>query len=109
MGYRVDSTTATLVLYGMDGAEVTVLIGVPLSALREWDAADGPEEEWACFLQRAKPTWNLEDAHGAIPVDETSIDRIPFTVARSIMSEWRVAAVKPPAPLPRPSSDGDTE
>ena len=105
MGYRVD-TSATLVLEGMDGAEVSVLIGVPLAALREWDETDTLAAEWACFIRWAKPTWNLEDAEGPIPVEEASLDRLPIAVTRAIMRGWRSATVNPPAPLPPPSSDG---
>lgn len=105
MGYRVD-TTATLVLDGMDGAEVTVRIGVPLSALMEWDEAEDLAGEWAVFLRVAEPVWNLEDADGAIPVEQDSLRRLPVSVTRAIMRGWRTAAVQPPAPLPRPSSDG---
>jgi hypothetical protein len=105
VGYRVD-TSATLVLEGMDGAEVTVVIGVPLTALREWDETDTLAGEWACFLHWARPEWNLEDAEGPIPIDEAAIDRLPITVSRAIMRGWRSATVNPPAPLPQPSSDG---
>lgn len=105
MGYRVDAS-ATLVLEGMDGAEVTVCIGVPLAALREWDLTGTLEEEWACFLRHARPSWNLEDADGPIPVDEASLDRLPLPVSRAIMRGWRQAAVQPPPPLPQPSSGG---
>lgn len=105
MGYRVDAS-ATLVLEGMDGAEVTVIIGVPLAALREWDEADMLADEWACFLRWAKPVWNLEDAEGPIPVDEAAVERLPFPVTRAVMRGWRNAAVNPPAPLPQPSSAG---
>jgi hypothetical protein len=103
VGYRVD-TTATLVLEGMDGAEVTVCIGVPLSALREWDATTTITDEWDVFLRFAKPVWNLEDADGPIPVEEASLDRLPLPVTRAMMRGWRDAAVQPPAPLPQPSS-----
>ena len=105
MGYRVD-TSATLVLAEYDGAEVTVVIGVPLSALREWDETTTLEEEWAVFLRWARPVWNLEDEAGEIPVEEASLDRLPISVTRAIMRGWRSAAVNPPAPLPPPSSDG---
>lgn len=106
MGYRVD-TSVTLVLDGMAGAEVSVCIGVPLSALMEYDAATGWSEGWSVFMRYAKPTWNLEDAAGPIPVDEDSINRVSFPVIRAVMNEWRKAAVNPPAPLPPPSSDGE--
>jgi len=105
VGYRVD-TTATLVLDGMDGAEVTVKIGVPLSALVEWDAAETLTDEWSVFLRLAVPVWNLEDDAGPIPAEEASLDRLPISVTRAIMRGWRSAAVNPPAPLPPPSSDG---
>jgi hypothetical protein len=104
VGYRVD-TSATLVLEGMDGAEVTVLIGVPLAALREWDTADNLTTEWACFLRWAKPEWNLEDADGPIPVEEASLERLPRPVTEAMLRGWRHAAVNPPAPLPPTSSD----
>lgn len=103
MGYRVD-TKATLVLDDMDGAEVEVIIGVPLSALREWDETTTLADEWACFLRWALPTWNLEDAAGPIPVSEAALDRLPVMVTRAVMRGWRTATVKPPAPLPQPSS-----
>ena len=105
MGYRVDAS-AVLVLDGMDGAEVTVTIGVPLSALREWDTTETLEAEWACFLRHARPVWNLEDDAGPIPAEEASLERLPLPVTRAIMRGWRSAAVNPPAPLPLPSSDG---
>lgn len=103
MGYRVD-TSATLVLAGMDGAEVTVTIGVPLSAIREWDEATSLADEWTIFLRVASPSWNLEDAGGAIPVEEAALDRLPVPVTRAMMRGWRTATVDPPAPLPQPSS-----
>ena len=106
MGYRVD-TTATLELADMDGAEVNVTIGVPLAALMEWDETPDARGEWAVFLRVARPTWNLEDADGPIPVEEAAFDRLPVPVTRAIMRGWRVAAVNPPAPLPQPS--GSTE
>ena len=106
MGYRVDAT-ATLVLDGMDGAEVTVTIGVPLSAIREWDEATDLTGEWAVFLRVARPVWNLEDKAGPIPVTKASLDRLPLPVSRAIMKGWRTAAVNPPAPLPPPSSAGE--
>lgn len=106
MGYRVD-TSATLVLDGMDGAEVHVTLGIPLSALREFDATETREAEWASFLALAAPTWNLEDADGPIPVDEAALDRLPSNVSRAIVFGWRKALVNPPAPLPQPSSAGE--
>jgi hypothetical protein len=106
MGYRVD-TSAPLDLEGMVGAEVVAKIGVPLSALREYDSTDTREEEFACFLRVAEPTWNLEDDDGLIPVDGTALDRLPDPVSRLILRSWRLAAAKPPAPLPPPSSDGE--
>ena len=105
MGYRVDAS-ATLVLDGMDGAEVTVTLGVPLAALREWDGTATLDEEWAVFLRWARPAWNLEDADGPIPVEEASLERLPISVTGAIMRGWRRAAVQPPAPLPPPSSGG---
>jgi hypothetical protein len=104
VGYRVDAS-ATLVLDGHDGAEVTVIIGVPLAALREWDDAATLAEEWACFLRWARPAWNLEDADGPIPVDEAALERLPIMITRAVMRGWRTATVQPPAPLPQPSSD----
>lgn len=106
MGYRVDAR-ATLVLDGMDGAEVDVRIGVPLSALKLWDEADTLEAEWAAFLAAASPAWNLEDADGPIPVDAAALGRLPKYVTTAIMVGWRSAAVKPPLPLQPPS--GSTE
>ena len=103
MGYRVD-TKATLVLADMDGAEVTVRIGVPLAALKEWDETDTLAGEWSSFIRWAQPEWNLEDADGPIPVDEAALDRLPVMVTRAVMRGWRTATVKPPAPLPQPSS-----
>lgn len=105
MGYRVDAT-ATLVLEDMDGAEVTVTIGVPLRALKAWDEAPDLASEWDVFLEWAKPAWNLEDADGPIPPAPESLDRLPLPVTRAVMRGWHTAAVNPPAPLPRPSSDG---
>jgi hypothetical protein len=105
MGYRVD-TSAVLVLADMDGAEVSVTIGVPLAAIREWDLTDTLAEEWACFLRHAMPAWNLEDADGPIPVDEAALERLPLPVTRAMMRGWRDAAVNPPSPLPAPSSGG---
>jgi len=105
MGYRVDAT-ASLVLEDMDGAEVSVCIGVPLSALREWDATETLEAEWACFLRVARPAWNLEDADGPIPVDEAAVERLPLYVTRAIQRGWRSAAVQPPPPLPPTPSGG---
>lgn len=104
MGYRVD-TSATLVLEGMDGAEVNVTIGVPLRGLREWFEAESDEDTWASFIRWAKPTWDLEDADGPIPVDEDAYLRLPGHVSSAMQRAWRDAVVKPPAPLPQPSSD----
>lgn len=103
MGYRVD-TTATLVLEDMEGAEVTVTIGVPIRAVMAYDEADGPEASWAVFIEHAKPSWNLEDADGPIPADASAFDRLPVPVLRAVMRGWRDATVNPPAPLPQPSS-----
>lgn len=105
MGYRVD-TTATLVLADMEGAEVTVTIGVPLAALREWDLTTSLADEWDVFLRAAQPVWNLEDASGPIPVAVESLERLPLPVTRAMMRGWRDAAVNPPAPLPPTSSGG---
>jgi hypothetical protein len=104
MGYRVDAS-ATLVLEGYEGAEVTVSIGVPLHALVEWDTAENHTEEWPIFVRWARPAWDLEDAEGPIPPDEDAIRRLPLPMLRTIMRAWRQAAVNPPAPLPQPSSD----
>ena len=79
-------------------------IGVPLAALKEWDETDTLADEWACFLRWAQPEWNLEDADGPIPVDEAALERLPVMVTRAVMRGWRTATVKPPAPLPQPSS-----
>ena len=103
MGYRVDAS-ATLVLEGYDGAEVTVQIGVPLHAVMEWVEAEGLPAEWSVFLAHAKPVWDLEDADGPIPVDEDAIRRVPLPMVRVMMRGWRYAVVNPPAPLPPPSS-----
>jgi hypothetical protein len=105
MGYRVDRRV-DLVLVDMDGAEVEVDIGVPLATLREWDLTTTIEDEWSTFLAAALPAWNLEDALGPIPADESALERLPLPVTRAIMRGWREAAVNPPAPLPPPSSDG---
>lgn len=107
MGYRVDRR-ADLVLTDMDGAVVDVLIGVPIGDVMEYDAIEGVEESWAKFLELATPTWNLEDAHGAIPVAAESFTRLPVPVIRAILHEWREAVVNPPAPLPPQSSDTAT-
>lgn len=103
MGYRVD-TTATLVLEDMAGAEVTVLIGVPIRAVMEFDTADDLASEWAVFLRWAKPVWNLEDADGPIPPED--MDRLPVPVIRAVIRGWRQATVQPPPPLPPTSSAG---
>ena len=103
MGFRVD-TSATLVLEGYEGAEVTVAIGVPLHALMEWDNAPEVTKAWPIFIAWAKPSWDLEDADGPIPADEDALKRIPLPMARVMMRGWFTAAVKPPAPLPPPSS-----
>lgn len=104
MGYRVDRR-AVLVLTDMDGAEVSVIIGVPIRALREFDTETTLEGEWAVFLRWAQPEWNLEDADGPIPVAVESLDRLPRPVIDATVSGWRDAAMHPPAPLPPPSSD----
>jgi hypothetical protein len=103
VGYRVD-TSALLVLEAYDGAEVTVNISLPLHALIAWSEAADVAAEWPIFIEWARPTWNLEDADGAIPADEDAIKRIPLPMARVMMRAWRTAAVNPPAPLPQPSS-----
>ncbi len=105
VGYRVDRK-AVLVLEDMDGAEVEVVIGVPMLALKEWYDTDTREQEWATFLRWAQPAWNLEDADGPIPADAAAHDRLPPPVSKALMVGWRDAVVNPPAPLPPPSSDG---
>jgi hypothetical protein len=105
MTYRTDRR-ATLVLEDMEGAEVDVLIGVPLAGLREWDETLTLEGEWDCFLRWGQPVWNLEDADGPIPVETAALERLPLPVTRAIMRGWRKATVEPPAPLPPPSSAG---
>lgn len=107
MGYRVDRSTVVLELADMDGAEVAVSIGVPLSALRRWDEAPDLDAEWAVFLDAAAPRWNLEDEEGPIAVDAAALDRLPVYVSRAMMVGWRRAAVNPPAPLPQPSGSGE--
>lgn len=104
MGYRVDRR-AVLVLADMDGAEVSVTIGVPIRAMVEFDTATTLADEWAVFLRWAQPEWNLEDADGPIPVAEESLLRLPRPVVDATVSGWRDAAMHPPAPLPQPSSD----
>lgn len=106
MGFRVDRRVV-LVLEDMDGAEVEVTIGVPLSVLRAWDEAEDRSGEWAVFIANTAPSWNLEDADGPIPVDEAALERLPDFVSRAIMVGWRRATVNPPAPLPPTSSDGE--
>lgn len=106
MGYRVD-TSATLVLEGMDGAEVSVKIGIPLRGLREWFETTTREAEWAAFVKWAQPVWNLEDADGPIPVDDDAFFRLPPSVSTAMQKAWREAVVNPPAPLPQTS--GSTE
>lgn len=103
MGYRVD-TSATLVLEGYEGAEVSVQIGVPLHALMAWDEAPTVDTAWPVFIEWARPSWDLEDAAGPIPADMDAIRRLPLPMLRVMMRGWRDASVNPPAPLPQPSS-----
>ena len=112
-GFKIPRRTVGMTFTGdYEGAEIEAQLDVSIGMfldIQELVSGDKALEVFGAFGDSALISWNLLDDDGnPLPANGDGMRALPTAMGNLIIEQWMEAVANTPAPLGRPSRNGNT-